>query len=210
VFHYSWDFNVRFPLEGERTDYRLSVIRGVRGKIGEEAGLRRIFSLLRASPPDENQDIGIDEDEKEFEDMKESDEPVIEEIPEIIEETTTEPMEEEVPLETEAPAIEEEPIDVVDEVIEEPEPEPIIEEVTEEQKVIEPEPENKYRMEFEPETPVFSDGSEDVVVNGKLFGFLPQDELHIVVEKSTSGDNGWIRWTERNVSLNGERTLAFV
>ena len=222
VFHNSWDFNLRLPLEGERTDYRISVIRGKRGKVGEEVGLRRVFSLLRASPPDETPEVGVDEDEKEFEDMNESNEPVIEETPEeiveeVTEEVATEPVgEEEVPLEVEAPPVEEEPAVVEEAASEVIEPEPVIEEVPEEPEVIEPEPEpeaepeSPYSMVFEPETPVYTDGANDVIVIGKLLGFLPQDELHAVVEKSTSDDNGWIVWTERDVSLNGERALAFV
>ena len=63
-----------------------------------------------------------------------------------------------------------------------------------------------FRLEFDPETPVFVESNQSIV--GTIYGFEPHDSLYVTIEKSTSGDNGWILWTERKARLSGERTPA--
>jgi hypothetical protein len=234
VFHPNWVFDAMLPLEGEQTDYRFAVIRGQKGKIGEEVGLRRTYTLLKKSP-DEDQPVGAEaEPEKEPEDVVEQ--PIKEEAPteapeevpaeEVPEETPEVPPSEEAPLAEEVPAEEEPPVEevVVEEVPaeeaaseQEPEPEPepeaapepeVVEEVAEE--VAEPEPEEDIeeplKIVFEPETPVYVDVQQSV--KGIIHGFEKSETLYVTIEKSASDENGWMGWAERDVRFRGERIPA--
>jgi hypothetical protein len=229
VFRLNWVFDTKLTLEGESTTYRIAVIRGVMGKAGVETGLRRTYTLNKAAPP-EDQAEGV---EAEPEPVKES-EPMVEETETPTEETP--PVEEEIPPSEEPPAEDASPLEetAAEEVPAAEEP-PVIEEVPVEEEVVEteepiteepvpesesepePEPEEEvippeeekvmdFKMEFNPETPVFVEQNQPLV--GTLFGFEPNEPLHVTIEKSTSEENGWILWTERNVRLDGERTPA--
>ena len=231
VFHFNWVFDTKLTLEGESTTYRFAVIRGVMGKAGVETGLRRVYTLNRIAPPEVQED-GVEvepEAEKESEPMvEESIETPTEETPEVEEEippSEEPPAEEAPPLEEvaaeEVPAAEEPPVveevpeevevveteePIAEESVSEPEPEPEVEAEVEIEAEIEVEKVEDFKMEFDPETPVFVENNQPVI--GTLFGFEPNEPLHVTIEKSTSEENGWVLWTERNVKLSGERTPA--
>lgn len=193
------------------------------GKAGIETGLRRTYTLNKAAVQEE-QEVGVEaEPEQEPNEVVEEpiDTPI--ETPEKEIPPTVEPLTEETPpLEEvaaeEVPAVEEEPAieEVVEEIPEEEvivkeEPEPEVEPEPEPEVEEEPEPEPEpvamdFSMVLSPETPVFVEDYQHV--EGMLVGFEPNEPLHITIEKSTSGENGWFLWTERNVRLIGERTPA--
>lgn len=219
MFRLNWVFNTRLALEGESTTYRIAVIKGAIGKESTETGLRRTYVLNKLSPV-EDQEIGEEiEPEKEQEEMVEPietpteetpmteelpprEEPPIEEL--IIEEPIVEAPQEEVPPEME----------VVEEIVETEElvEEPAVEETITEEPIVEEstppveETETGFKLVYDPETPVFVEKYQEVV--GTIYGFEPSDSLYVTIEKSTSGENGWVLWTERNVRPSGERTPA--
>ncbi|RLG72476.1 MAG: hypothetical protein DRO11_02135 [Methanobacteriota archaeon] len=173
--------------------------------------MRRIYTLNKlAEPEPQEEEIGVEE-ETESEEMVEESTETPNETPPEEEETppTVEPPTEEVAPVTEAEEAETVVETPVEEVQPTEEPEVTTEEetITEEEQPTEEEPTEEdtgKRMEFDPETPAFVKQIQEV--NGKVYGFEPSDNLYITIEKSTSGDNGWVLWTERNVRFTSDRT----
>lgn len=207
-------------LEGDMTSYRLSVIRGRKGRSGLPAGIRDVYILNRAEEESsEDQDVGVEEVETEEQPEVEKQpetpvEEIVEEAPEEVpeeqpEETppTEAPLDEVAPVEEEI--VEEEPIEEPPvEVTEEPEPEQEQEpepEVVEEEKPTQP---SKPYMTLSPESPVFIRTEQSV--DGTIYGLPPRDTIYLMVEKSTSGENGWSHWKDVDLVFdpNSERTSA--